>query len=48
MSLWASLHGVVVLHLAGKLNGEIDLFTLLDEMRRVLGNAYRAKSPVSP
>ena len=27
-ALWSSLHGVVVLHLAGKLNGEIDLFTL--------------------
>ena len=47
-ALWSSLHGVVVLHLAGKLNGEIELFTLLDEMRRVLGNAYRVKSPVSP
>ncbi len=43
--LWSTLHGVVVLHLAGKLNGDIDLFTLLDEMRRILGNAYRVKTP---
>ena len=44
---WASLHGVVVLHLAGKLDGDIDLDTLLAEMGRVLRNAYRVKNPVS-
>jgi AcrR family transcriptional regulator len=43
--LWSSLHGAVVLHLAGKLNGEINLFTLLGEVRRVFGSAYRVKSP---
>ena len=45
--LWASLHGVVVLHLSGKLYGDIDLFTLLDEVRRVLRGAYAVRSPVS-
>lgn len=45
--LWAGLHGVVVLHLSGKLYGDIDLFTLLDEVRRVLRGAYAVRSPVS-
>ena len=44
---WASLHGVVVLHLAGKLDGEVDLDTLLAEMGRVLRNAYLVRTPVS-
>ena len=44
---WASLHGAVVLHLAGKLDGDIDLDTLLAEMRRVLRDAYRLRSPAS-
>ena len=43
--LWAGLHGVVVLQLAGKLDGEIDFHTLLGEMMRVLGGAYRPKNP---
>lgn len=43
--LWSSLHGAVVLHLAGKLNGEINLFTLLTEVRRVLSSFYRVKTP---
>lgn len=45
--LWAGLHGVVVLHLSGKLYGDIDLFKLLDEVRRVLRGAYAVKMPVS-
>jgi AcrR family transcriptional regulator len=44
---WASLHGVVVLHLAGKLDGDRDLNTLLAEMGRVLRNAYLVRKPVS-
>jgi AcrR family transcriptional regulator len=40
---WASLHGLVVLHLAGKLDGDFD--TLLREMRRILQDAYRVKIP---
>ncbi|MES2254113.1 MAG: TetR/AcrR family transcriptional regulator [Pseudomonadota bacterium] len=43
--LWAGLHGVVVLHLSGKLYGDIDLFKLLDEVRRVLRGAYAVKTP---
>jgi len=43
--LWAGLHGVVVLHLSGKLYGDIDLFKLLDEVRRVLRGAYAVKEP---
>lgn len=43
--LWAGLHGVVVLHLANKLYGDIDLFKLLDEVRRVLRGAYAVKTP---
>lgn len=42
--LWAGLHGVVVLHLSGKLYGDIDLFKLLDEVRRVLRGAYAVKT----
>jgi AcrR family transcriptional regulator len=38
---WASLHGLVVLHLAGKLDGGFD--ALLSEMSRVLREAYRIK-----
>ena len=44
---WASLHGVVVLHLAGKLDGDIGLDTLLAEMGRVLRNAYLVRTTVS-
>ena len=44
---WASLHGVMVLHLAGKLDGDIDRDTLLAEMGRVLRNAYLVRKPVS-
>lgn len=39
---WASLHGLVVLHLAGKLDGDFD--SVLAELCRVLQNAYRAKT----
>lgn len=38
---WASLHGLAVLHLAGKLDGDFD--TLLGEMCRILQDAYRIK-----
>lgn len=38
---WASLHGLVVLHLAGKLDGGFD--ALLSEMSRILRDAYRIK-----
>lgn len=40
---WASLHGLVVLHLAGKLDGNFD--RALNEMCRVLKEAYRVKTP---
>jgi AcrR family transcriptional regulator len=43
--LWAGLHGAVALHLSGKLYGDIDLFKLLDEVRRVLRGAYAVKMP---
>jgi len=35
----------VVLHLSGKLYGDIDLFKLLDEVRRVLRGAYAVREP---
>ena len=40
--VWASLHGLVVLHLAGKLDGDFD--HVLAEMCRVLEDAYRVKT----
>jgi AcrR family transcriptional regulator len=40
---WASLHGAVVLHLAGKLDGDFD--HVLDEMCRVLKDTYRVRTP---
>jgi AcrR family transcriptional regulator len=39
---WASLHGLVVLHLAGKLQSDFD--SVLAEMCRVLQSAYRVKT----
>ena len=39
---WASLHGVVVLHLADKLDSDFD--SVLNEMCRVLKDAYRVKT----
>lgn len=39
---WASLHGLVVLHLAHKLDGDFD--SALNEMYRVLKDAYRVKT----
>ena len=39
---WASLHGLAVLHLAGKLDGDFD--SVLGEMGRVLKDAYRVKT----
>jgi AcrR family transcriptional regulator len=41
---WASLHGLVVLHLAGKLEG--DFHSVQAEMCRVLKDAYRVKTSV--
>jgi AcrR family transcriptional regulator len=38
---WASIHGLVVLHLAGKLPGPVDVETLRDETFRALFFAYR-------
>lgn len=40
---WASLHGAVVLHLADKLDGDLD--SVLNEMCRVLKDAYRVRTP---
>jgi AcrR family transcriptional regulator len=40
---WASMHGLVMLHLAGKLDGDFD--TALTEMCRVLKDAYRVRVP---
>lgn len=39
---WASLHGLVVLHLAGKLDGDFD--GVLGEMGRVLKDGYRVRT----
>ena len=38
--LWAALHGVLVLHLAGKIQG-VAFDQLLSETMRVIANAYR-------
>jgi AcrR family transcriptional regulator len=43
--LWASLHGAVVLHLAGKLHSRMRFETLMAEMGRVLSAAYRVRIP---
>jgi AcrR family transcriptional regulator len=40
--VWASMHGLVVLHLAGKLEG--DFHTVLAELCRVLEDAYRVRT----
>lgn len=37
---WASIHGLVVLHLAGKLPGPVDVEVLRDESFRALFSAY--------
>lgn len=41
--LWSALHGVMVLHLAGKLR-DPDFSNVLAETMRVLSNAYRSTS----
>ncbi|HUO03056.1 MAG TPA: TetR/AcrR family transcriptional regulator [Rhizomicrobium sp.] len=41
---WASLHGVVVLYLADKLDGDFE--SVVNEMCRVLKDAYRVKTTV--
>ena len=38
---WASIHGLVVLHLAGKLSGPVNVETLRDESFRALSLSYR-------
>jgi len=40
---WATIHGLVVLHLAGKLPGPVDVETLRDESFRVLFSSYQAQ-----
>jgi AcrR family transcriptional regulator len=45
--LWSALHGVVVLHLAGKLNAA-EFSRVLSETMRVLTNAYRPASVPAP
>jgi hypothetical protein len=40
--VWASLHGLIVLHLAGKLDGDFE--TVLAELCRVLEDAYRVRT----
>lgn len=40
---WASMHGLMVLQLAGKLDGDFDI--VLSEMRRILDEAYRIRTP---
>jgi AcrR family transcriptional regulator len=40
---WASIHGMIVLHLVGKLAGPVDLASLRDESLRVLRLAYRRR-----
>ena len=42
---WAATHGIVVLHLSGKLPGPVDIDTLRDESFRVLFQSYMAKPP---
>ncbi len=39
--MWAALHGVVVLHLAGKLPGQPDFAALRTETMRALHSVYR-------
>jgi AcrR family transcriptional regulator len=40
---WATIHGLVVLHLAGKLPGPIDVEALRDESFRALFSAYHPR-----
>ena len=42
--MWAMLHGVAVLHLAGKLTGKPDFATLRDEALRAINRAYRKRN----
>jgi AcrR family transcriptional regulator len=42
--MWATLHGVAVLHLAGKLTGKPDFATLRDEAMKALYRAYRKRN----
>lgn len=45
--LWAALHGVIVLHLAGWLT-EVNFDQLLSETMRVTANAYRPIKVTAP
>jgi AcrR family transcriptional regulator len=40
---WAAIHGIVVLHLAGKLHGPVDVATLRDECFRALFASYQGR-----
>ena len=40
---WATIHGIVVLHLAGKLPGPVGVDALRDEAFSVLFTSYRPK-----
>jgi hypothetical protein len=42
--LWASLHGAIVLKLAGKLSNDVDFDRISSEAFRVLSAAYRPKT----
>jgi hypothetical protein len=41
---WATIHGLVVLHQAGKLPGPVDVEALRDESFRALFQSYAAKT----
>jgi AcrR family transcriptional regulator len=41
---WATIHGLVVLHLAGKLPGPVDVETLRDESFRALFSSYQRQA----
>ncbi len=43
--LWAGLHGVVTLHLAGTVADGGEFETMLAETMRVLSGAYRTRPP---
>lgn len=45
--LWSALHGVIVLHLAGKL-ASVNFDRLLSETMRVIANAYRPIQVTAP
>ena len=42
-SIWSAVHGVVTLHLAGKLAGDGEFQTVLAETMRAITSAYRVR-----